>query len=346
MIGFCVSIILSGIWLIAAPYIVGGVMCDVLKLKNGITENYVTGTVTVWAFCQLISVPVILLKGSFTIIAVMLAGCIVITSFYGIAKKKYKITKKASKQKKWYEISAFVIMFLAIGAMVLLNIFLQHSDADDSRFVVNAVDILRTNRLFLFDPATGENTDIWMGELIKDVTSPWAVYIAFCARLTGCHPTVMAHTILPVSLLLFTCGVYWLLSRELTGKDYVYRCMFVCFVILVNMYGFYSLYSAEAFMMTRIWQGKSVVACAGIPMFFLFSMQIYRAPEKKQLYVLLAILSMAMCLMSGMGIIISAMLSGCVGLAYGIGKKSIRVAGNIWLAAVPGAVFYIISSII
>ena len=47
-----------------------------------------------------------------------------------------------------------------------------------------------------------------------------------------------------------------------------------------------------------------------------------------------------------MGIIIGAMLSGCVGLAYGIGKKSIRVAGNIWLAAVPGAVFYILSYMI
>lgn len=346
MIGFCISIILSAVFLVAAPFIIGGVMCSVLKLKSGIAENYVIGTITVWAVCQLISVPVILLKGSFAIIAVMLAGCIIITCFYGIAKKKYKINKDASKSKSWYEISAFAIMFLAIGGMVLLNIFLQHMDADDSRFVVNSVDILRTNRLFLFDPATGENTDIWMGELIKDVTSPWAVYIAFCAKLTGCHPTVMAHTILPVSLLLLTCSVYWLLSRELIGKDYVYRCMFVCFAILINMYGFYSLYSAETFMMTRIWQGKSVVACAGIPMFFLFSMWIYRAQEKKQLYVLLVILSTAMCLLSGMGIIISAMLSGCVGMAYGIGKKSIRVTGNIWLAAVPGAVFYILSYMI
>ncbi|MCM1082020.1 MAG: DUF6077 domain-containing protein [Clostridium sp.] len=346
MIGFCISIILSAVWLIAVPFIIGGVACYVLRLKSGITENYVIGTITVWAVCQLISVPVILLKGSFTIIASLLVGSIIITCFYGIAKKRYKVIKKASEAKSWYEVSAFVIMFLAIGGMVLLNIFLQHTDADDSRFVVNAVDILRTNRLFLFDPATGENTSIWMGELIKDVTSPWAVYIAFCAKLTGCHPTVMAHTMLPVALLLLTCSVYWLLSRELIGTDNVYRCMFVCFAILVNAYGFYSLYSAETFMMTRIWQGKSVVACAGIPMFFLFSMWIYRTPEKKQLYVLLFILSTAMSLLSGMGIIIGAMLSGCVGLAYGIAKKNIRIAGYIWLAAVPGMVFYIISCVI
>ncbi len=346
MVVFLINIILSVCLLIIVPFIIGGVACDGLKLQNGIAKNYVIGTISIWGLCQLISVPVILLKGSFLWIVAIMSACIVITCFYGLLNKKYKICFEGLKTEKWYEMAAFVIMFLAVGCLVGLNILLQHMDADDSRFVVNAVDILRTNRLFLFDPATGENTDIWMGELVKDITSPWAVYIAFCAKLTGFHPTIMAHTILPVALLLLTCGVYWLLSEELIGSDKVYRCMFVCFVILISIYGYYSLYSAEAFMMTRIWQGKSVVACACIPMFFLFSMWIYKEYEKKQLYALLLMLSTAMCLLSGMGIIIGAMMSGCIGLAYGIGKKSIRVAGGIWLSAVPGAFFYILSCMI
>ena len=34
---------------------------------------------------------------------------------------------------------------------------------------------------------------------------------------------------------------------------------------MINLYGFYSLYCGETFLMTRGWQGKSIVAGVGIP---------------------------------------------------------------------------------
>ena len=39
---------------------------------------------------------------------------------------------------------------------------MQHTDYDDSRFVVNAVDMIRTDRMFLTNPSTGRELAKWM----------------------------------------------------------------------------------------------------------------------------------------------------------------------------------------
>ena len=50
-----------------------------------------------------------------------------------------------------------------------------------------------------------------------------------------------------------------------------------------------------------------------------------------------------MCLMSGMGIIISGIMTGAIGLTYGIIKKKISVSLKIWIGTLIPLVYYGIS---
>lgn len=332
------SILLSFIILFIIPCLVGNTMTGLLQVENGLAKSFIIGLVTMWGICQFITVPFVLLKADFRIVLVIFCVVIIGISIYGIYKKWFP--RLLIKTDTISHRVALVIMLLAIGAFLIANIVLQHTDADDSRFVVNAVDIIRTNTMFLTNPATGEALEVWEGELIKDVTSPWAVFIACLAKATGIHATIMAHTFMPVMLLLMACCVFWLLSEEFFGKDVSSRCIFVCLVLLLNVYGYYSVYSAETFLMTRIWQGKAVVAGIGVPLLILEFLWLYKQEQKKSLYVLLLITQFGLCLLSGMGIIIGAIMAGCYGLVYGIAKKNWKMILAMWASVIPNVVYY------
>lgn len=131
---------------------------------------------------------------------------------------------------------AIGIMLLFILFVVVQSIRLQLTNDDDSRFVVNAVDIVRSNRLLLTDVNTGGALVTWIGDLYKDVVSPWPVFCAYISKMTGVHVATMMHTILPPVLIFIACCVYWLLAEEFLKENRfinLYLCVLYCYLMFM-----------------------------------------------------------------------------------------------------------------
>ncbi len=336
--------ILNGILIVIVlwimPYLSGSGFCKLMREKCSLAKSYIMGWVVIWSFCQLITVPLVLLKASFLLVFVLMLLGIGSLCIYSIITKSYReglgegrINFQRSNHKSVIIVSGlFMVLFIGIAFAT------QHIDADDSRFVVNAVDIIRTNRMFLTDPTTGLPLECWTGELCKDVTAPWAVFIAYCAKASGVSATIMAHTFLPIALITAIFCVWWLLSEVFFDKDVVHRCIFMDTLLFLHIYGYYSVYSEETFMMTRLWQGKAVVAALGIPLCLLICMWLYEESCKKY-YIMLAMSNVALCLMSGMGVIIGGLILGVFGGLYGIWTRKILTAINYWIILLPNVLY-------
>lgn len=335
------------------PILIGNELLGLTKQKITIAKSYVFGLITMWAVCQIVSVPLIFLKSSFILLVFLLSIIYGTLAIAGLYKKRwfdFKIPRLGAINKdKLVDYVFGVGLFIFIISLILTQIFHQHTDDDDSRFVVNAVDIVRTNKMFLINPSTGENWGSWNGEVIRDIISPWAIYIAYLAKLTGISVAITAHTMLPISLMLAVYATYWLLSDVFFHGKFAYRCIFVMTWLLLNLYGYTSLYTAETFLMTRIWQGKSVVASFGIPLQLLVLFWLYNEEETKNnrsYIIMLLLISFAMCFASGMGIILCAIIIGCYGLVYGIAKKNMKLMLAIWSAAIPNAFYFLLKVLI
>lgn len=343
MVGELLRLLGAGLILLLIPLLAGNGFLSLFKLQKNLAGMYLSGLVLIWAITQLVAVPLILLRQSFTMAFTVITVLVALCCVFGIYKNKFFVWKRPGlRLTEW---AAVAVTLLCVAGLLFITLVTQHTDADDSRFVVNAVDMLRTDTMLLTNPATGSPLEIWEGELIKDVTAPWAVFIAWCAKLTGTHATVMAHTVLPQILLLAAVSVWWMLSEVFFKKELTYRCMFMALVILLNVYGHFSVYSEEVFLLTRIWQGKAVVAGIGIPAAYLVGCRIYQG-EGRGDYVLLILLNLAMCLMSGMGLIIGILMLGCMGLVYGIAKKNRKICAVFWLGCIPNIVYYVIHVIL
>lgn len=349
-----INVLLVVLMLYLVPVIVGQGVNKILKIDTGVVKNFLVGNIFIWALFQLVTVPLVLTKQSFLIVVGIVNVVLVVICLYvffeEIIRNKAECLKFKTFTSKWAGLKpadgfALAVLFAALGWLLYKIISLQHTDADDSRFVVNAVEILRTNRMFLTDLITGQELETWIGEIIKDVTAPWAVYIAYLAKMTGVSAVIMAHSVMPVALILCAMSTFWLLSAEIFKKDITNRSIFMCFVILMNVCGYYSIYTAETFMLTRIWQGKATVASVAIPAMFLLAMWLYENEKRYGYYVLIALLDIGMCLMSGMGIIIGAIMLGCFGLVYGIVKKKLWIPIVLWSMAIPNVVYFVINAI-
>ena len=334
-----INIVLAAAVLWIVPYVAGNGFCEIFRIEKTMPKLYLLGLVAIWGFAQVVTVPLVLVRASFLAAFAVLSIWTAALCAWGIYKRRFPVPQWRNKGRG--QKTAVLITGALVTAFLLAALLGQHTDADDSRFVVNAVDILRTNRMYLTDPNTGAPISTWLGELSKDVTAPWAVYLACCGKLTGLSPTVIAHTFLPVAILTAILGVWWMLSEEFFGKDVVHRCVFLDILMILNLYGYFSVYSAETFTMVRLWQGKAVIAGLGIPAMFLICFWIYRHGRREE-YVCLALLDLAMCFMSGMGVIIGALLLGCFGLLYGLFKKNWKTTLYFWMMIIPNAVYYLI----
>ena len=269
-------------------------MCRLLKIKKSPAAGYLIGSFTEWAVIQIVSVPLIIFRCSFLLVVILVSVLLALLCIYGIfvlVSEREKI--KAIK----LNLSATLILsiVLALGAYLYIAIQLyrlQYVSYDDSRFVVCAVDIVQTNRMFLTNPSTGAEISGFWGDMHRDVISPWAVYIAYVSKTTGIPVTIMAHTILPQTLLLCMVCVYWLIADAFFhGKPYAIGIM-LCVTLLVNAYGARDGWDAESFAMEILWQGKAVVAAIGIPALFLASIWIFHKPSgwKKTSFCILSVL--------------------------------------------------------
>ena len=334
------------VMLLLIPILTGTAICKLLNIRKNAASCYLTGTFFEWAIIQLISVPLIIYRCNFKIVVISISVILSILSLYGliILITGRKLCKRSKIEWNSSTVFAFVLMAGAYLYIAFSFYTLQHTDADDARFVVNAVDIVRTNRMFLTNPSTGAAISGFWGDMHRDVVSPWAVYFAYISKLTKVPVTIIAHTILPQIFLICMVCVYWLLADHFFQENRfaVYSAVFLA--LLVNIYGVgKGEWDAESFAMVRIWQGKATLAAVGIPTLFLSSAWIYENSEGWGGYIFLYFVSFSFCLMSGMGIIIGGIAIGVIGLVYGIIQKRISVSLKIWIGMLIPFIYYGIS---
>ena len=355
------NLILIFISLLAVPFLAGNGMCGLIGIRGGISGNLITGYLAMWTLIQLMTLPVILIKGSFLIIAFGVIIIMLLLSVLGVVKYRKDMFGNLSLVR---ENRLLLILFLGFTAFIMYRIvWLTHTDADDSRYVVEAIDILRTNRMLVTDPTTGQETELYMGDFYKDLMSPWAVFLAFSGFVTKLSPAVSAHTVLHPFFYGLLLLVYWQLSERLIGakkeiKDKekkteytekelgMYRLVFLFFVQLVVLYGYNSLHSSETFIMSRFWQGKAVLAGIGIPLIFLVYLDMIEHGPKKRVMSMLLMVTMSCCLMSAMGVVVSAILIMVTGFTAAIYKKSFRVLLVSAAVCIIPALYFIVGRLI
>ena len=236
-------------------------------------------------------------------------------------------------------------IFLA-AALILLQAWIpyhyQHIDDDDARYVSEEVSAVVHDTLLVDDPITDEYMYWDVGEVRKDVTSPWTMYVAMCCKITGIAPAVFSHTFFPFFMIIICYVLYGMIGNVLFRGDAEKTALFLIVLSVFHIWNFTSTHTLSAMFLLRIWQGKAIVAGFILPLLMYLFYQIFMSEKQSMKWAApLYALSFAAALLSGMGIIMAPVMMGLYGLLDGIYHRNLKRMLCIWIAALPCAVYMI-----
>ena len=239
-----------------------------------------------------------------------------------------------------------IIFGILAAALILLQAWIpyhyQHIDDDDARYVSEEVSAVVHDTLLVDDPITDEYMYWDVGEVRKDVTSPWTMYVAMCCKITGIAPAVFSHTFFPFFMIIICYVLYGMIGNVLFRGDAEKTALFLIVLSVFHIWNFTSTHTLSAMFLLRIWQGKAIVAGFILPLLMYLFYQIFMSEKQSMKWAApLYALSFAAALLSGMGIIMAPVMMGLYGLLDGIYHRNLKRMLCIWIAALPCAVYMI-----
>lgn len=351
------------------PIWIGIIWISFLRIKNRLEcllNAWILGLVTMFAAGQLILVPMIALGQTLTS-AVMVFKLVLTVlgtvSFYVILKWAAPLFEQAKRQASGREkteggtmrkgfavlpVSSSRRVYCAVfgvlaAVLIVLQAFIlsyyQHIDDDDSRFIAEEVSAVVHDTMFVDDPITVDFMYWNLGEVRKDLTSPWTMYVAICCRIADAAPAVFSHTVFPFFMIIICYAVYAMIGRVLFRGDMEKVFLFLIFVSVLHIWDYTSTHTLGSMILLRIWQGKAIVAGFIIPVLLYLFYQILRQKKNGRYIAALYPVSFAGSLMSGIGIVVVPVLLAVYGLIELWHGKNFRRTLAIWLAAVPCGIY-------
>ncbi len=309
--------------LIVIPIFGGTILCG-RKVK--VSTIYIYGWMLMLAVFEVLAVPATFLQLSFRGLTWIWMALIVLLAIIGAFKNYYIVRQIKVARRK---IHPYKILFWLLCLMqIALVVILWHGDADDNYFLGIANTSLSTNTLFQFDAYTGQKAAAFP---LRYVFSPFPVFLGSLSELTGIHPTILAHTILPIVFILLA----YIIVRDIAECiwDNEDRAMLFCFVMaFLNFFGNYSIYTTSSFLLFRIWQGKAIVASVILPLLILWFLNEDRRGIRE--FCLLLVIVLAGCGVSSMGIVLQLLLLFAFGVVAVFRKKWLWVA-QIAISSIP-----------
>ena len=237
----------------------------------------------------------------------------------------------------WIAIALIVMQTLVCGVFM-------HMDQDDAFYVGTAVTSVSTDSIFEYNCYTGMKYTVLPSRYIL---SPFPIFLAVLSQISGIHATVIAHTFFPFLLIPVSYYVYWMIGKCLFPKSREQAAVFLLLTSVVQMFSYYSVYTAGTFLLLRIWQGKAVLANILLPAIFCFGLSLWR--EERNTFadwMFLGTLTTASCLVSTMGFMLAPIMVGITGILCALKQKRFSILVKAACCCVPNVIFSVIYVII
>ncbi len=324
-----IQILILFILLGIMPLLTGGLFVRADEEDWSLPLRWVSGQFFLWAGFQILCVPLVLAApdDSFSYVCGLYGGFMAAAAFFAagvdIRRKKRGRTGAAGKRIKGNKSgipTIFWILFLALLLFQLVQaVRMTYGDGDDAFYVAVAANTAESGAMYSTEPYTGAHTLL----NVRYGLAPFPVWIAFLSRVSGIPAVSVAHLALPVTLITMTYAVFYFIGGKLLPKGDERLPMFLVFTEILVLFGDYSIYTPENFMIARSRQGKAALCSIVIPfVIYLLLVWVQSLQNGRKIsfshYALLTAAMFAGCLCSTLGAVLVIMLVGVAGVTAAV----------------------------
>lgn len=360
MIQIVVQILILLLLLLAFPLLVGGLFDRAAGERRSLPFRWVSGQVLFWAGFQFICLPLILMERSFGLVVNVFLGYMLALALWAVVKARVDLRVKEAglrggpdsgiprrervstpfedggRKKRPEALLLWGVFWGLLLFQLIQAVRLAYGETDDAYYLAVASATQSSNTMYQTNPYTGLGTTLD----IRHSLAPFPIWIAFLARLSGMQTVLLAKTVLPVVLISMAYAVFYLLGREFFPEKGRQLALFMVFTQVLVLFGDYSIYTVENFMIARSRQGKAALGSIVIPfLLFLLLLLLKKLQEQQRvpaaLYLLAGAAATTGCLCSALGALIICLAVGIIGLLGAVCYKRPRILPALALCCVP-----------
>lgn len=296
------------------------------RLQKTPAMTYVCGWFVSFFLFELTAVPFILLEQSFTLLVIVYTCIVALVLLLSLWQGRqlwrcYLAEVRQLKEMPLHVKLGWCVFYLIVLFQMVYAILYWHYDGDDAYYIATAVLTNTFDTMYLRDAYTGFIYPLD----VRHAFSPTPVYQAWLSRLSGIAPAVVAHTVLAWVWLGFMYCVYGQIASRILWNRKNYKPVFMILIAVWFLYGNVSLYTTETFAMTRIWQGKGLMAGMVIPAMFLCLLYLAQESVSQGMWMLFLCVCVSAVLATSVSFMVVPTITGIAAVLIGIKKKKCSV---------------------
>lgn len=270
--------------------LVFGVLFQYLFRKNDLLTLPLEGFLFLMAVFQAAATPLLVFHQAYQsalILFWVLTGAGMLLAAYLIITRKYSFPRPHFPQGKAAIVLTVTCLLLVLFQAGVSSIY-QFADGDDLYYVGLANSSIHSPALYTVDPSTG---DPRFPVISQYRFESWELMLGVLADSFQLPAAAVFHTVLPFFLIVLAYIAYSVFAREILPVSSVPA--FIIFLSLFHLMGGYSHFSQGSFLLTRVWQGKSILLHVVLPWVLTLLIQFFRSDYawKPVLMVMIALLA-------------------------------------------------------
>jgi len=160
----------------------------------------------------------------------------------------------------------WLLVMTLIAFQLYKSVVWQYADDDDSYYLAEALHMqVSRDVMHKVDPYTGLST----GFNTRHFLASYTAFAAVLSNLAGIHVAIFAHTLFPPIVILMHYSVIVMVLSQFAKNCPKILPVGLILINLLTIFGNATIYTPETFLLTRTWQGKSLLANVLIPFEFL-----------------------------------------------------------------------------
>lgn len=318
------------------PFCVGVLPVRIMKEEHrSFGMIWVSGWFMMFAVFQVLVVPFIVTEQSFSLAvrtySIVISAIAVVSVVIGRRALKKSMDNLKDDHIENGQLPVMILVLVLIAVQLAGAFFLQYLDGDDAFYVAMSLTSEHTDTMYRFTPYYGAN-----GELdIRHALSPVPIFMAWLARVSGIHVTILCHSYISMLFLLLMYMIYFQMAKRLFANQKKNQWLFLLVLSIWYLFGNVSIYAAESFAFTRTWQGKSMFPNLIIPYLFLWMFCMAKDEMDIGEWAMLFVTTLAATFTTSTGIFTVPILLGMEALIIAVVKKRAMVVVQTVACLVP-----------
>ena len=250
--------------------------------NRSIAFTVLVGFFLYYSLFTLFALPVMYRWRPLSMLAALWGGAVAVICILSLILNRRVIKPMFAELFKsvWEHKAVCIILVLGVAIQLGVVLYSYQFTLDAAYYVANVTTSLRTNSLGIYNPYTGDWQDHFE---MRYFFATYAYQDAVMCKWLGTQALIQTKIIMASAVIILTNMVCYLTAKELTeGKERAVPVLTLLFAGLINFF-FITIYTTSAFLLTRTYEGKSILANIVLPMLLLLFIRSVKAGKTEGL---------------------------------------------------------------